>query len=68
MLVLLFLAGCAMAFALLLRNSETQVLSQSASHLSAVASALARDYVSRTVFETIQERNGGIAKPDRAGS
>jgi signal transduction histidine kinase len=68
MLVLLFLAGCAVAFALLLRNSETQVLSQSASHLSAVASALARDYVSRTVFETSKSETAALQSPTEQGA
>ena len=68
MLVLLFLAGCAVAFALLLRNSETQVLSQSASHLSAVASALARDYASRTAFERSKNETTALKSPTEQGA
>jgi signal transduction histidine kinase len=68
MLVLLFLAGCAVAFALLLRNSETQVLSQSAGHLSAVASALARDYVSRAQFENSKHEFAVLENPSDRGA
>ncbi len=52
LLVAIFIVGCAIAFLLVLENSETQTLTQTTSHLAAVAASLARDYQSRAQYET----------------
>ncbi|MGB8885943.1 MAG: ATP-binding protein [Candidatus Korobacteraceae bacterium] len=67
-LVFLFLIGSAIAFALLLRHSETQILSQTSSHLNAVASALARDYTGRAQFESSRQEPLALENSESPGS
>lgn len=54
-LVLLFLIGAGIAFVLLLRHTENETLSQTATRLSAVASTLSQDYISRVQFESSRQ-------------
>jgi|SRR5579864_924215 len=54
-LVLLFLVGSSIAFVLLLRHTENETLSQTASRLRAIASTLSQDYISRVQFESSQQ-------------
>jgi signal transduction histidine kinase len=54
-LVLLFLAGSAIAFVLLLRHTENETLSQTAARLVSVASTLSQDYINRAQFESARQ-------------
>src|SRR5271169_2742554 len=67
-LVFLFLIGSAIAFALLLRHSETETLSQTSSHLRAVASVLARDYVSHVRLGSSQQESQALQSLQLGGS